>query len=83
MNVLFSKSALRNLEKLEKAIQKRIIDKTEFYFSQKNPLSHTEKMKDTRYGQWRLRIGDYRVLFDVEKDCAFILKIGHRREVYK
>ena len=40
-------------------------------------------MKDTRCGQWRLRIGDYRVLFDVENDCAFILKIGHRREVYK
>ena len=83
MNVLFSKNAYRNLEKLEKAIQKRIIDKTEFYFSQKNPLSHAEKMKDTRFGLWRLRIGDYRVLFDVENDSAFILKIGHRREVYK
>jgi mRNA interferase RelE/StbE len=83
MNVVFSKNACHNLEKLEKAVQQRIVDKTEFYFSQKNPLEHAEKMKDNRFGQWRLRIGDYRILFDVENDCAFILKVGHRREVYR
>lgn len=83
MNVVLSKSCFHDLEKLDRMLQKRILDKIEFYLSQKNPLSHAEKMKDSIYGQWRFRIGDYRVLFDVEGEKAFILKIGHRREVYK
>lgn len=83
MYIHFTKSAYRNLSKLERATQKRLIDKIEFYFSQKNPLAHADKMKDMRFGHWRLRIGDYRVLFDVDNDNAFILKIGHRKEVYK
>jgi mRNA interferase RelE/StbE len=40
-------------------------------------------MKDSKYGDWRFRIGDYRVLFDVEKDTASILKLGDRKEIYK
>ncbi len=83
MNVVLSKNSFRDLEKLDRIVQKRILEKIEFYFSQKNPFSHAEKMKDSIYGQWRLRIGDYRVLFDVKDEYAFILKIGHRREVYR
>jgi mRNA interferase RelE/StbE len=31
---------------------------------------------------YRLRMGDYRVLFDVKGDIIFIQKIGHRKDVY-
>ena len=34
---------------------------------------------------WRLRVGDYRILYDIEdqKRQVFILDIGHRREIYR
>lgn len=31
---------------------------------------------------YRLRMGDYRVLFDVERDVIIIRRIGHRKEIY-
>jgi len=31
---------------------------------------------------FRLRMGNYRILFDVEQDVVVIQKIGHRKEVY-
>jgi mRNA interferase RelE/StbE len=31
---------------------------------------------------YRLRAGDYRILFDVENDAVVIKKIGHRKEIY-
>ncbi len=83
MNIIFSKSAFRNLEKLDKPMQERIIAKIEFYLLQENPLLHAEKMKDARFGAWRLRIGDYRVPFDVENRNVNILKIAHRKDIYK
>lgn len=34
-------------------------------------------------GSYRFRIGDYRVVFDLEGDQIVILRVGHRREIYK
>ena len=33
--------------------------------------------------QYRLRVGNYRILFNVENDAVIIYRIKHRREVYK
>jgi len=35
------------------------------------------------FGTYRFRIGDYRVIFDIEDDQIIVLRIGHRREVYR
>jgi len=34
-------------------------------------------------GSRKLRVGDYRIIFSIEKQIVFIERIGHRREVYK
>lgn len=41
-------------------------------------------IKRLRAGEtaYRLRIGDYRALFDVERDVIVIRRVGHRREIY-
>ena len=62
---------------------KRIDEKLRFYILQKNPLQFVEPLKDSRFGNWRFRIGDYRILFDVEEDKIIILKVGHRKDVYR
>ena len=83
MKLIFARSAFRQLQKLSRGTQKRIDEKLCFYVSRQNPLKFAEPLKDSRFGNWRFRIGDYRVLFDVEKDKIFILKIGHREDIYK
>lgn len=83
MELIFSNQALRNLKKLDKNTQKRIIEKLEFYRVQTNPRASAEKLIDTSFGEWRFRIGDYRVLCDISGDKISVLKIGHRRDIYK
>jgi mRNA interferase RelE/StbE len=34
-------------------------------------------------GPYRFRIGDYRVIFDLVDDEIVVLRVGHRREIYK
>jgi len=47
-----------------------------------SPLDFAERLTNFELGEYRFRIGDYRVAFDVEDDTAKILKVGHRKEVY-
>lgn len=40
-------------------------------------------LKYTACGEWRFRIVDYRVFFDVVKNNIIVLKVGHRKDVYR
>lgn len=83
MRLFFSQSAFRQFKKLDRNIQRRIDEKLRFYLSFSNPLRFAEPTKDDRFGDWKFRIGDYRVIFDAGDDKIFVLKIGHRRDIYK
>lgn len=82
MNYSFKPAALRQLEKLPKIVQKRIIKKLDFYCASSSPLKFAEHLVDKRLGSYRFRIGEYRVVFDIEKNQIIILLVGHRREIY-
>jgi mRNA interferase RelE/StbE len=83
MRIVFAPSVFRQLKKLDKNIQKRINEKLILYTSQSNPLRFADKLQDFHFGSFRFRAGDYRILFDVQDDSIVILKIGHRKDVYK
>jgi mRNA interferase RelE/StbE len=82
--VIIQSSAKKELGKLDKPIQKRLL---QF-------LTELEKESDPRISgiamqgiekRWRYRVGDYRMIAEIEdqKITIHIFKIGHRREVYK
>jgi len=50
-----------------------------------NPRQHGKALSANRKGQWRYRIGDYRLICVIEDDELIILalSIGHQKEVYK
>ena len=50
-----------------------------------DPRQHGKALVGNHAGQWRYRIGDYRLIAAIEDDKLVILalSIGHRREVYK
>ena len=83
MEIIFTYSAFRQFQKLEKNIQRRIDERLRFYISQQNPLKFAESLKDFKFGSFRYWIGDYRIIFDVKDKKIIILKIGHRKDIYK
>jgi mRNA interferase RelE/StbE len=48
-----------------------------------DPLKYGEPLRRTLQGYRKLRVGDYRVIYKIEKKTIVVLKIGHRKEVYK
>jgi len=83
MKFVFKESVARQIRKLDRLTRIRILKKLQFYTSQENPLRFAEPIKDPQFGDWRFRIGEYRVLFDVDENKIIILKVGHRKEIYK
>lgn len=79
----FKPQAIRDLRKLPKKIQRRIIKKLDFYISSQNPLFFADHLIHHDIGEHRFRIGDYRVVFDVEEEKIIILTLGHRKEIYR
>lgn len=80
---VFKQQALRDFKKLPKDIQKRVIKKLDFYCSAANPLTFADSLINYEIGQYRFRIGDYRVIFDLGDNHLIILTLGHRKEIYK
>ena len=77
--VYYEKEALRELDKLEPLISRRMIKKIEQL--SENPSScDIKKIKESDY--YRLRVGDYRVIFIFNKNIIKILKVGHRQQIY-
>lgn len=50
-----------------------------------NPRVHGKALTANRAGQWRYRIGDYRIICSIEDNALVILalSVGHRREIYE
>ena len=81
-NFQFKEKAAKEIDKLLPQIRKRILEKLKFYSFQENPLRFAEKLKDYEFGEYRFRIGNYRIIFDVNDKVIIILKVGHRKDIY-
>ncbi|MBN1762165.1 MAG: type II toxin-antitoxin system RelE/ParE family toxin [Methanomicrobia archaeon] len=66
---------------MERNTQQRITLKLKEYAEE--PLTYARKLIHTKIGTYRFRIGDYRVIFDIEDEYLVILRIGHRSSIYK
>lgn len=47
------------------------------------PHEFGETLRRTLKGYWKLRVGDYRVIYKIEGNTVIIFRIGHRREIYE
>ena len=79
--LVYTRRAAKDLSKLEPEVRKRIKETLERYA--KAPFDYARKMIDPSLGTYRFRIGDYRVIFDLEGAQIVILRVGHRREIYR
>lgn len=79
--VLLTKDADRDLKRLDGVLQKRVAKKLMYF--KKDPLTFSKKLVDFKQGEHRFRVGDFRICFDVDGNKLVVLRIRHRREVYK
>ena len=83
--VVFSESALKDLKKIDKHTASLILSWIRKNLEGcENPRIHGKPLTANRVGQWRYRIGDYRLIAKIEDERLVILviKLGHRKEVY-
>jgi len=78
--IKWTDTAFKQLEKIQKQIQQRIIKKLEGIVD--NPYVFVERMVGQNL--YKLRVGDYRVLMTLEhnKMLVWIVEVGHRSKIY-
>ena len=83
--VEFEEAALKDLAKLDKQVARRIIAFLRERVSN-DPRSVGEALKGSKLGAfWKYRVGDYRIVASIEDDAlrVLVVRVGHRREVYR
>ena len=81
----YSERALKSLQKMDKQNAKRIMDFLDNRVAiHKDPRALGKPLKGELGTFWRYRVGDYRVLCDIQDNKLVILAalIGHRKDIY-
>jgi len=76
--------AMTELSELDKTVAKRIV-KRMTWLAENFDNIRPENLTENLVGFCKLRVGDYRVIYEVfaDEQCLVIHKIGHRREIYQ
>ena len=78
--IFFKPTSLKDLKKIDKNNQKTIIDKIE---KMSDNLTGNIKKLTNFTPEYRLRVSNYRILFEIQENSIFIYRIKHRKESYK
>ena len=79
--LVYTNRAFKDIQRLDQKLKNRIGNALKRY--EHDPMKHATKLTDPKLGTYRFRIGDYRVIFDIEGEDLVILRIGHRRDIYR
>jgi len=82
----FDPRALKELEKLDKSVQKRVVE----FIQQRilgtpGPRELGKALQGGKVKLWRYRVGDYRLICRIHDEASRVrvLRVAHRREVYR
>jgi len=83
-NIVFKKSAEKELEKIPTSNLKRIGNAIDELAVNPRPAG-CKKLEGRKEKLWRIRVGDYRVIYLIEDTIQIveIRKVGHRRDIYE
>ena len=83
-SISITPSALKDIAKLPKAMIKKTEIIIDSLSEQPRPIG-VKKLKGISEDLYRIRVGDYRIIYSIEDEIKIvdILKIGHRKEIYR
>ena len=79
--LVYTKSSAKQIRKLDIVAKKRIKKKLELL--KLKPTYYATRLTNKHTGQYRWRVGNYRIVFDINGKNIVVLKVGHRRDIYK
>jgi mRNA interferase RelE/StbE len=79
--IVITQRAAKDFKSLDTVVKKFLFQKLKLM--ETAPFDQSIKLKDKNLGTYRYKAGDYRIIFDLDKDKLIILRIGHRKEIYK
>jgi len=81
--IVVSKSAEKDLKRISTSVLNRIAVKVDALAEDPRP-SGSKKLKGTQEELWRIRVGDYRIIYEIgdELKLVDIRRIRHRKDVY-
>ncbi len=80
--IVWSSQALKDLEGIDRPIAERILRKLDWYARNFDSIV-PEPLSGEFEGTYKLRIGDWRVVYVIENEKLVILFVGHRKEIYR
>lgn len=82
--IILSPRAIKDIKKLTSPIRKGI-DRTFLKLKENPRISNFKLLQDSKLADFRVRVGDHRILYDVyEKEkVIYVFRIGHRKDIYK
>ena len=84
--ISLSKSAVKDLKRIDRPWQRRILDHLQKEIAPlDDPRTRGKALKGEGRGLWRYRVGDYRIICDIRDDALLVLalRIQHRGHAYR
>jgi len=83
-SIRISPAAERDIRKLDRPIQRRILRKLDGLGREPRP-NGVEKLSGGDEVRYRVRVGDYRIVYRIDDDVltVLVLKVGNRKEIYR
>lgn len=82
VKIHWTEDAIKDLERLDKPVEQRVLRKISWLSNNFERIT-PEPLSGEFKGTFKLRIGDWRVVYTVEGQTLVIQFIAHRREIYK
>ncbi|MCP9490076.1 MAG: type II toxin-antitoxin system RelE/ParE family toxin [Solirubrobacteraceae bacterium MAG38_C4-C5] len=81
--IVLAPPAARQLRKFDPQVRRRIQAALELLATEPRPPAATRLVGGS--GEWRVRTGEYRIIYEIEDDqlLVLVLRVGHRREIYR
>jgi len=83
--VIYTKKAIKSLKRIDQAQQRFIVSWIEKnLINTEDPKALGKNLKGNLKEYWRYRVGNYRILADIDNDAIkiIIFNIGHRKDIY-
>ena len=77
----YTNDFLKSLKKLDLNIQSQVKLKVKFLVDQENPIFYAKRIKGYKH-VFRFRVGDYRIIFRLDKNVIRFFEVAHRKDIY-
>lgn len=84
--VEYDPRAIRDLRKLDRSVRQEIVDYMDDRIAAAdNPRSFGKPLRGGKFGLWRFRVRDYRIICEIQEKrlVVLVIAIGHRSTVYE